>query len=176
MEMDFSKKNLKATLLLGIGVIAIIVFLLIVWLIPSGSTIDSAVETYKSGNVSQALDLFAEARDKNQINTAEEWNIYGNVYRDNKHLPEAIEAYKKAIELDSGYETAYSNLAYVSVDLAEEEKNNQRIQQAIGIVEKGRKSHSKSVLLVEDLIMLYGKVGDTAKVAELTALRTELLK
>lgn len=171
----FSKTKSSPILLIGIGVVAVAI-LSVMWLNRGDSNVNSAIEIYKSGDVSRALDLFAEARDKNQINTAEEWNLYGNVYRDSKHLPEAIEAYKEAIKRDSGYEAAYRNLAYVSVDLAEEEKTDERIRQAIGIVEKGRKSHSKSVLLVEDLIMLYGKVGDSAKVSELTAIRTELLK
>lgn len=180
MKLNFSKfffKNkLSPILLAGIGAVAVVAILLVVWLDRGGSIIDSAIETYKSGDVSQALDLFAEARDKNQINTAEEWNLYGNVYRDSKHLPEAIEAYKKAIKLDSGYEVAYRNLSYAFADLAEQDKNPQKLQEAIQIIENARKSYPKSVLLVEDLIMLYGKVGDTAKVTELTAIRTELLK
>lgn len=180
MKLNFSKifSNRKLTLqwLVGIGGAALVVLLLVAWLSRGGSVLDSAITTYKSGDVSQALDLFAQARDKNQINTAEEWNIYGNVYRDSKHLPEAIEAYKKAVKADSGYEAAYRNLSYAALDLAEQNKNQQPMREAIGVIEAGHKSHPKSVFLVEDLIMLYGKVGDKAKVAELTAIRTELLK
>jgi len=160
----------------GLGVIGLMAILLIVWSTRGGSTIDSAIATYKAGNVQEALDLFAQARDKNQINTAEEWNIYGNVYRDAKHLPEAAEAYQKAIKADSGYESAYRNLSYLYADWAEQDKDPQKLQQAIGIIENGRKSHPKSITMVEDLIMLYGKVGDSAKVAELQAIRTLLLK
>lgn len=162
--------------LIGFGVIALVIILLSAWLTRGGATIDSAIETYKSGDITHALELFARADSRHQLITAEGWNTYGNAYRDNKDLAKALEAYQKAIQLDSGYESAYRNLSYAAVDLSAEEKTNDRINQAIDLIEQGHQKHPKSVFLVEDLIMLYGEVGNTAKVNELKALREQLLK
>ena len=181
MKLDFSKffnnRKFQPILLIGIGVIALLVLFFAGWLTRGNSTIDAAQKAYQSGDIQKAMDILAVARDKNQINTAKEWNMLGNVYRDTKHIPEANEAYRNAIKADSGYETAYRNLSYLYVEWAEQDKNpQQKLQEIIGYIEYGRKSHPKSVTLVEDLIMLYGKTGDSAKVTELTALRTQLLE
>ena len=179
MKLSFTQpfSNRKWSLLwpVGAGVVALVVLLLMAWLTRGGSAIESAMVAYQAGDVQGALDLFAQARDKNQINTAEEWNLFGNAYRDSKHLPEALEAYKKAIKIDSGYETAYRNLAYTATELVDQDSISQARSEAVGLIEKGRRSYPQSVFLVEDLIMLYGKTGDSAKVDELRSVREQLL-
>ncbi|MFH0905276.1 MAG: hypothetical protein V1826_00960 [bacterium] len=165
---------------IGVGTLIVVAIVAIIWLIPKSTTVESAMAAYKAGNTQQALDLFSQARDKNQISTAEGWNIYGNVLRDatrdTARFPMASEAYQKAIKADSGYEAAYRNLSYLHLDWSEAEQDPSKLQEAIDIIEKGYQAHPRSISMVEDLIMLYGKAGNSAKVAELIAIRAELLK
>ena len=74
-----------------------------------------AVVEYQLKNYDNALaDYQKLISEKKDISFA--WNGIGNVYRDQGFKDKAVDAYKKAIAIDSQYVAAYSNLALIQVE------------------------------------------------------------
>lgn len=175
--LNLSKNpRLNPLIVAVIGVAAMVIIFITAWLTRGNASLTDATKLYQKGDIKQAEEMFAAARNRRQIITAEDWNVYGNILRDLRRVEDAADAYQQAVKIDSGYEAVYRNLSYLYLDWANDTNDSSKLQQAITIIEAGRKSNPKSVTIVEDLIMLYGKVGNSAKVSELTAIRTQLLK
>ncbi|MDD5605930.1 MAG: tetratricopeptide repeat protein [Patescibacteria group bacterium] len=140
------------------------------------NALEHAKALYQAGNVQEASKVYAKLLEgSGGLITAEVWNNYGNTLRDQNKLEEALEAYQKAIKIDGQYELAYRNLTYTAIDLAEDTNNPDQIADAIDILEAAYHKRPQSVILVENLITLYSKQGNTGKVSELKALREQLL-
>ncbi len=160
-----------------------IVLLLVVWGITNSSTskttdqqVERARSLYANGQIDDAARELAELAAKSPRD-AQVWNNLGNALRDQKKYQEASEAYQQAIQLNSRYEAAYRNLAFLHIDMEQDEKQVGKIDEAITLALKGFKATgSKSVSIAEDLVTLYIAKGDEPKAREYKAIRDKLLE
>ena len=174
-------KNLTKQQQWGIyGLIGILVIWGLVAIITSNNSqqaLDNAKSAYSSGNIRVALEQYEEITKGSNKNNPEAWNNLGNVYRDNANPEKALGAYKQAINLKSDYEQAYRNLANLYLDLAldNEDKRDDYLQEGIQILEGGKQSNPDSVVIIEDLIKFYDRIGDSATVNSYLQIREQLL-
>ena len=92
--------------------------------------LEKAKEAYQAKKLKEAESYLAQAESLRQ--TAELYNLWGNVLRDQGKREEAKEKYREAIEKDKKFITAYLNLA----TLYQEEENYAK---ALEVVEEGLK-------------------------------------
>ncbi len=77
---------------------------------------EKALKAAQEGELQKAEDLYKQCL-QIEPNHPEIWNNLGNVYRRLGQIAKSIEAYQKAIELDSSYAPAYFNLASTFFDV-----------------------------------------------------------
>jgi len=76
--------------------------------------LEKALTAYQEKNFSEALSYLAQSIAKTP--SAEAYNLWGNILRDQGKRNEAKEKYQKAISLDSHWVAAYLNLAAIYQD------------------------------------------------------------
>jgi cytochrome c-type biogenesis protein CcmH/NrfG len=166
----------QALAIVGVLVVALIIWLTVGYFQRTDKTVEDATSLYKSGQTAESVKLFNQIKEQNGLHSAEDWNIYGNVLRDNKQLEQAVSAYRESVKLDGSYETAYRNLTYVSIDWADSLNDKSKVNEVLAILQAGRKKNPKSFMIVEDLIKMNEYLGNTSEVEALKKVRTDLLK
>lgn len=173
--MNYLKAKDPKTLLFA-GAIILGVIGLLVWNSVKSGDLKSARELYQQGDTTGAAAEF-KAQLEAGGGTPRDWNNYGNVLRDLKDYAGASTAYQKAIQADPRLLNAYRNLSYVHLDWEQTAEGENKIHEAIEIIETGfNKTGKKEITLAEDLIMLYTEQGNEAKASEWRAVREDLLK
>lgn len=174
--MNSKKANSQKVYIIG-GVIFVAILVgLFIWVQNNrASSLENAKELYTEGNIEGASEEYKKLLDQFG-GTAEVWSNYGNTLRDLKKYEEASIAYKRSATVDATYNLAYRNLSYLHVDWEEIGGGTGKIDEAITFIEDGfDRAGDNKLYLAEDLIMLYGRKGNEAKVNEWKAVRAQLL-
>lgn len=99
---------------------------------PSETQFQQLVDLYNRGEF-----LAAEAEVANILalfpKSASLLNLLGAIHKSSGQLPRAIEAYKKAVEVNPNYSEAYNNLALVYMDCNDAEKAVESIKKALEV-------------------------------------------
>ena len=169
--------NLKTSPQIWIGGLILLIVIIggvALWSQGQRENLEHAQTLYQQGDIEGAAAAYKELLDKFG-GDAQTWNSYGNALRDLQKRLDAEAAYRQAIKIDPRFETAYRNLTFVSIDLERRDNQAGKIDAAIATVQAGFSSGgSQSIALAEDLMVLYGSKGDTAKATEWRTIRDQL--
>ncbi len=118
--------------------------------------ISKAVSLTEKGMNKEAIEIYEQLL---QFDIPEVYNNLGNIYRRNGMLGNAVEMYKKTIQLDNTFALAYFNLACALMEM-------ERYGDAAMFFEKSEKLGLKTFDLDVQLALCYIATGNNSKAAE----------
>ena len=115
---------------------------------------EKGYEYSQKDDLDKAEEFYMKSLEKKE--TPETWNNLGNVYRRKGLLGKAIEAYKRAIEMDPNYALAYFNFGCALIDM-------ERYGEALMSLEKSKRLGFSDPRLSALIYYCRIKLGDNVK-------------
>jgi tetratricopeptide (TPR) repeat protein len=110
------------------------------------------------GNIPEAISMYEQAISIKPTYMA--WSNLGTAYAREQHYPQAVDAFRKALEMNDSDSLAWGNLAYVYSWMNEmDDQASETFEHAIELAEEARQQNPRDPYIHSDLALYYAKQG-----------------
>ena len=134
-------------------------------IISDGTQISDGVKEYKRGNLNKAISLL---KNETKVNPKDSilWNYLGLAYQDKRKFKSSLNAFMKAIEVDSSNITFHNNAALVYLQQGNDEAAAQMATKSIKLRAKQSRGYSIRAVALEKQNKLVEAFNDSSRAIE----------